>query len=96
MPEPYDERAVIADLQRIVTSDGVQENYRLRAGGVDHRVYARGQDRSNPVMFFVHSGPASPLAPTAWQFQRPVEEYFTVVIYDFLVSLLTYVRPLVS
>ncbi|NIK57047.1 alpha/beta fold hydrolase [Kribbella shirazensis] len=83
MPESYDEaRAVIADLQRIVTPNGVQENFQLRAGGVDHWVYARGQDRSNPVIFFVHGGPASPLAPTAWQFQRPIEEYFTVVTYD--------------
>jgi pimeloyl-ACP methyl ester carboxylesterase len=83
MTEAYDEaREIIADLQRIVTPDGVQENYQLRAGGVDHWVYARGADRANPVILFVHGGPASPLAPTSWQFQRPVEEYFTVVTYD--------------
>ncbi|MET0534104.1 MAG: alpha/beta hydrolase, partial [Steroidobacter sp.] len=31
---------------------------------------------------FVHGGPASPLTPTLWQFQRPLEEYFTMVTYD--------------
>ena len=78
-PEP---REIIADLQRIVTPDGIQESYQLRAGGIDHWVYARGHDRSNPVILFVHGGPASPLAPAAWEFQRPIEEYFTVVTYD--------------
>jgi pimeloyl-ACP methyl ester carboxylesterase len=81
--ESFDEaRETIADLHRIVTPDGVQESYVLRAGGVDHCVYARGKDRANPVILFVHGGPAAPLAPTAWQFQRPVEEFFTVVTYD--------------
>ncbi|HET6985444.1 MAG TPA: alpha/beta hydrolase [Kribbella sp.] len=75
-------REIIADLQRIVTPDGVQETYQLRAGGIDHWVYARGQDRANPVILFVHGGPASPLSPAMWQFQRPIEEYFTVVTYD--------------
>jgi pimeloyl-ACP methyl ester carboxylesterase len=81
--ESLDEaRETIADLQRIVTPDGIQESYVLRAGGVDHCVYTRGKHRSNPVILFVHGGPAAPLAPTVWQFQRPVEEFFTVVTYD--------------
>jgi len=75
-------REIIADLHRIVAPTGIQENYQLRAGGIDHWVYARGQDRSNPVILFVHGGPASPLSPVTWQFQRPIEEYFTVVTYD--------------
>jgi pimeloyl-ACP methyl ester carboxylesterase len=83
MTEAFAEpREIIADLHRIVTPDAVQETYQLRAGGIDHWVYARGHDRSNPVILFVHGGPASPLAPAAWQFQRPIEEYFTVVTYD--------------
>ncbi|MFD3403611.1 alpha/beta fold hydrolase [Kribbella sp. NPDC058693] len=83
MTETFDDaREVIADLHRIVTPSGVQESYELTAGGIAHCVYARGKDRSNPVILFVHGGPASPLAPAAWQFQRPVEEYFTVVTYD--------------
>jgi len=42
----------------------------------------RGQDKRNPLLLFVHGGPASPMAPVAWMFQRPLEEYFTVVQYD--------------
>ncbi len=42
----------------------------------------RGQDRSNPIILFVHGGPAAPITPTMWEFQRPIEEYFTVVHWD--------------
>jgi len=75
-------RAIIEELDRIVAPQGVQESFTLRAGGVDHRVHARGQDRANPVLLFLHGGPASPVVPTLWQFERPIEEYFTVVHYD--------------
>ena len=75
-------RKVIQDLGRIVAPNGVQESYTTRIGGIDQWINIRGQDRDNPVILFVHGGPASPLTPTLWQFQRPIEEYFTVVNYD--------------
>lgn len=75
-------RAIIADLDSIVTPKGIQENFQLDIGGVEQWVYARGNDKDNPVILMVHGGPASPLAPLAWTFQRPIEEYFTVVNYD--------------
>lgn len=80
---PYEKaRAIIGDLERIVAPAGIQESYKLRTGGIDQWINVRGQDKSNPVILFVHGGPASPLVPTVWQFQRPIEEYFTVVNYD--------------
>lgn len=75
-------RAVIADMQRVVTPRGIQENYTLEIGGIPQWVYVRGQDRENPILLFVHGGPAAPIQPTAWQFQRPLAEYFTVVNWD--------------
>ncbi|KFN49269.1 alpha/beta fold hydrolase [Arenimonas composti] len=75
-------RAVIADLQRIVTPNGVQETYATPIGGVEHWIDIRGEDRDNPVILFVHGGPASPAMPSHWQFQRGWEEFFTVVHYD--------------
>lgn len=77
-----DARAIIGDLGKIVNPDGVQENFKLRIGGVDQWLYVRGQDRANPVILFVHGGPASPIAPVMWTYQRPLEEYFTIVNYD--------------
>ena len=80
---PYESaREAIQDLGRIVAPSGIQESYKTRIGGIDQWINVRGQDRSNPIILFVHGGPASPLIPTLWQFQRPLEEYFTVVNYD--------------
>ena len=75
-------REVIKDLGRIVAPSGVQEAYKTKIGGIDQWINVRGQDKNNPVILFVHGGPASPLIPTIWQFQRPLEEYFTIVNYD--------------
>lgn len=77
-----DARAIVQDLGRIVAPNGVQESYKTRIGGVDQWINVRGQDKANPILLFVHGGPASPLMPTLWQFQRPIEEYFTVVNWD--------------
>jgi pimeloyl-ACP methyl ester carboxylesterase len=77
-----DARAAVADLQRIVAPGGVQDSYKTRIGGIDQWINVRGQDRANPMILFVHGGPAAPVTPTMWQFQRPIEEYFTVANYD--------------
>lgn len=75
-------RAAITDLQRIVAPAGIQESYKTLIGGIDQWLNVRGQDRSNPIILFVHGGPAAPITPTMWEFQRPIEEYFTVVHWD--------------
>lgn len=75
-------REIIRDLQHIVAPSGVQESYKTRIGGIEQWINVRGQDRDNPMILFVHGGPASPSMPTMWQFQRPLEEYFTVVNWD--------------
>ena len=80
---PYKEaREIVQDLERIVTPSGIQESYKTKIGGIDQWLNVRGQDKANPVVLFVHGGPASPLTPSIWQFQRPIEEYFTVVNWD--------------
>jgi pimeloyl-ACP methyl ester carboxylesterase len=75
-------REAIADLQRILTPDGVQESYALQVGGIEQWINVRGQDRANPLILFVHGGPAAPLTPSLWQFQRPFEEFFTIAHWD--------------
>src|SRR3546814_3428082 len=75
-------RDVVRDLQRIVAPTGIQETCKERIGGIGQWINVRGQDRDNPVILFIHGGPASPLMPTTWAFQRPLEEYFNVVNYD--------------
>jgi pimeloyl-ACP methyl ester carboxylesterase len=75
-------RAAVADLEKIAAPGGVQDSYKTRIGGIDQWINVRGQDKGNPMILFVHGGPASPVTPTMWQFQRPIEEYFTVANYD--------------
>lgn len=79
----YEEaRDVVRDLQRIVAPTGVEESFTTPIGGIKQWINVRGQDRSNPIILFVHGGPAAPLTPSIWEFQRPIEEYFTVVNWD--------------
>ncbi|HEY2726555.1 MAG TPA: alpha/beta hydrolase, partial [Parafilimonas sp.] len=83
-------KEIIADLDKIVAPTGVQESYEINIGGIKQWVYVRGQDTTNPIILFIHGGPASPMSPVMWMFQRPVEEYFTVVNYDQRASGKTY------
>ena len=75
-------RALVADLGRIVTSKGVQESFIATLGGARQYVSVRGADRANPILLYVHGGPASVELPISWSFQRPWEDYFTVVEWD--------------
>ncbi len=66
----------------IITSQGVDEKVRLHINGIDQWVSIRGKDRRNPVLLFLHGGPAAPAMPEAYTFQTPWEDYFTVVQWD--------------
>lgn len=81
-PSYEEARAVVRDLQRIVAPNGIDESYATPIGGIPQWINVRGQDRANPIILFVHGGPAAPLTPSTWEFQRPLEEYFTVVHWD--------------
>jgi hypothetical protein len=85
-PSPADPyapaRALVADLDRIVTSNGIQETFEAVLGGAHQVVNVRGADRDNPILIFVHGGPGAVEMPFAWAFQRPWEDFFTVVQYD--------------
>ncbi|WP_404713109.1 alpha/beta fold hydrolase [Sphingomonas sp. MMS24-J13] len=75
-------RGLVADLDRIVTPNGVQESFVATLGGARQYVSVRGADRHNPILLYVHGGPASVELPISWSFQRPWEDFFTVVQWD--------------
>ena len=75
-------REIVADLNRVVTPDGVQETFEVTLGGTRQVVNVRGTDRENPLLLFIHGGPGAVEMPIAWTFQRPWEDYFTVVQWD--------------
>jgi pimeloyl-ACP methyl ester carboxylesterase len=74
--------AVVGELRRIVTPNGIERNTTVRIGGIDQFVSIRGADRRNPVLLIVHGGPGFPTMPMAWWTTRALEEYFTVVHWD--------------
>ncbi len=73
---------IIADMRRIVTSEGIEKQQAVRIGGIDQWVSIRGNHRDNPVLLMLHGGPGWVTMPTSWYFQRGWEEYFTVVQWD--------------
>jgi pimeloyl-ACP methyl ester carboxylesterase len=75
-------RQIISDLEKIVNPKGIQETFKTMIGSVEQWIYTRGQDKNNPILLFIHGGPASPMSPLMWMYQRPIEEYFTVVNWD--------------
>ena len=81
--DPYaPAKAILADLGRIVTPNGVQETFEITLGGARQVVNVRGSDHDNPILLFIHGGPGAVEMPVAWTFQRAWEDFFTVVQWD--------------
>jgi len=81
-PKAPDARAIIANLQKVVTPNGVDRQMKVSIGGTQQWIAVRGRDLRNPVLLFLHGGPGAPEMPTSWTFQNPWEDYFTVVQWD--------------
>jgi pimeloyl-ACP methyl ester carboxylesterase len=75
-------REIVRDLNRIVTEHGVEETFTATLGGSKQVVTVRGADRANPILLYIHGGPGAAESPFAWAFQRPWEDFFTVVQWD--------------
>ena len=65
----------------ITTPNGIDEHMFVEAGGIKQFITIRGQDRSNPIILFVHGGPAEAHSyfPEIYQ---PWEKDFTLVQWD--------------
>lgn len=75
-------RTIVAGLGKIVTPGGVDETFEVMLGGARQVVNVRGADRTNPILIYIHGGPGAVEMPFAWTFQRPWEDFFTVVQWD--------------
>ena len=74
-------RQTIAAAQAIGPG-GIQELKAVEIGGIKQWISVRGNDPKNPILLFLHGGPGSPMMPESWIFQRPWEDYFTMVQWD--------------
>jgi proline iminopeptidase len=60
----------------------VSELKRLCIGGSYQWVMIRGQNPNNPVLLFLHGGPGTSEMPLLRYFNKDLEKYFTVVMWD--------------
>lgn len=56
-------------------------NY-IKIGGIEQCVLVRSKNIKKPIVLFLHGGPGMPMMYLAHEFQRPLEENFTVVQWD--------------
>lgn len=90
LPRPVLERfphrdsitAIIAELRRIHTPEGIETLEQVELGGVKQWISIRGRNTDNPVLLFIHGGPGTPMMPLTWAYQGPWEDFFTVVQWD--------------
>ncbi len=69
-------RGIVSGLQRIVAPTGVQETHTVSIGGIDQVLTVRGMDRANPILLYLHGGPAAPMMPASWTFQKALGRLF--------------------
>ncbi len=74
-------RAAVAASQKIAPG-GINDLMAVEIGGIKQWISVRGNDPANPMLLFIHGGPGSPMMPESWTFQRPWEDFFTVVQWD--------------
>ena len=75
-------REIIRGLDHIVTERGIEETFTATLGGSKQVVTVRGADRANPILLYIHGGPGAAESPFSWAFERPWEDFFTVVQWD--------------
>jgi proline iminopeptidase len=73
---------ILRDVRHIPSPPGIEETFPVRIGGIEQWISVRGRDRRNPILLFIHGGPASTEMPVSWLYQSGWEDYFTVVQWD--------------
>jgi pimeloyl-ACP methyl ester carboxylesterase len=72
----------IADVRKIHTPEGIEVLEQIDVGGTKQWISIRGLNKANPVLLMIHGGPGSPVMGMSWAFQKPWEDFFTVVQWD--------------
>ena len=79
---PPTPQEIIREARAIPQPRGIEELRAVTIGGIEQWISIRGRDRRNPILLFIHGGPASAEMPVSWLYQSPWEDYFTVVQWD--------------
>src|SRR5919202_1948682 len=66
----------------ITSPSGIDESRYVEIGGIEQWITIRGEDRSNPVLLFVHGGPGDATNPWGYAGFRTWLKRFTIVQWD--------------
>lgn len=75
-------RAIKSNRYKIVKDKGVEESLYVELGGIEQFVQIRGEDVSNPVVIFLHGGPAFPISYLSYYYQQDLISDYTFVSWD--------------
>ncbi|AJY73550.1 alpha/beta fold hydrolase [Paenibacillus beijingensis] len=70
-----------ARILRMNKPNSIVESRFVRIGGIEQWITIRGEDRQNPVLLFIHGGPASPYSIFN-PLLRSWEKHFTIIQWD--------------
>jgi proline iminopeptidase len=73
---------IMRNARAIPNPEGIEELRAVEIGGIEQWISVRGRDRRNPILLFIHGGPASTEMPVSWMYQSAWEDWFTVVQWD--------------
>lgn len=66
----------------ITASDGIDEQTYVKLGDQEQHLLIRGQDKDNPVVIWLHGGPAGPDAYNTYVFEQRLTGSYTFVNWD--------------
>jgi len=72
----------IKDARGRPLTNSIAELERVSLGGTEQSILIRGNDRSNPILLFLHGGPGYPQISYARKYQELLEQHFIVVNWD--------------
>jgi pimeloyl-ACP methyl ester carboxylesterase len=82
-PQPSpDPHVVLGEVERVVSSHGIDEAKAINIGGIRQWITVRGRDRRNPILLLLHGGPAAPDLPNRYLFEGAWADFFTIVEWD--------------
>ena len=75
-------RLINSNKNKIDTQNGIQESTYIDIDGMKQYIQIRGENTENPVMIFIHGGPASPMGYVSAYYQKELESELTIINYD--------------
>ena len=69
-------------MHSVKSENGIEEEGYIELGGQEQYYVMRGEDRSNPVIIWIHGGPASPDTMETFYFSNYLKENYTVVTWN--------------